>query len=535
MLKYYKNTKNEYENVLNATSIVKCTEIVKNFLEDRNFDKHEIIRYTISVEEILLKCLEVNDNQELRVSLITGTRFFRPFISLSIDGKNNNVFLEEPDNILQKSILQSIGITTEYTHEDEFNIYILYLERKKINPLIILGVIIISAILVGKAGVLLPVDIKETITSLLTMLHTTFLNLLCSIAGPMIFLSMAWGIYGIGDVAIVKKIGSKICLTYFMVVLLVIMVCGLLSLPFYNLSYMSSTNGQNRIVDIITPIFEFVPKNLLSPFIERNTFQIIFMAIAFGIALIYSVKKTTIIAKATEELKLIMQLFAEAISKFIPFVMFIVIVNMILLGKVNILFEVGKVIVFLVITVLLSTTGVIIYTSIKNKVSPMLLVKKGLPTLITGLSTASSAASFGNNIVECRDELGIPENLYSFGLPLGIIIYKLSTGLLYLMFCLFFAEKFVVPVTVEKIIELFIFVAIVVVASPPIPGGSIIGYTIIFSFLGFPEEAYAIALPCVTILDFFATGFDQFMIPYILLNFSTKIGLTNRKILLEKH
>ena len=58
---------------------------------------------------------------------------------------------------------------------------------------------------------------------------------------------------------------------------------------------------------------------------------------------------------------------------------------------------------------------------------------------------------------------------------------------------------------------LAIFSAVVLsIASPPIPGGTLTCYTIMFSQLGLPEEALVVALALDVLCDFFATGMNMF-------------------------
>ena len=53
------------------------------------------------------------------------------------------------------------------------------------------------------------------------------------------------------------------------------------------------------------------------------------------------------------------------------------------------------------------------------------------------------------------------------------------------------------------------------------------------SIMDFPEEALVIAFASDAIFDFIVTGFDQFMLPFALLNLSTRMGLTDRTILMK--
>lgn len=524
----------KYDAVLDAAAIDECSLRVSEFLKDKKADRQTVLRYSLAIEEALLKTLDKNEGNEVHVSLTTGIRFFRPFILLAVDGKDENLFFEKSKGVLQDSILKNVGIVPDYSYSGGKNVYTFHLPKKEKNTLLLLLFAVILALIVGYVGLMLPDEVREIFGSILTMLHDTFLNMLGAAAGPMIFFSVAWGIYGIGDAATFQQIGKKMILGYSGSIFIATFGCGFLALPFFSL--LSSGEGATfgQVTGVLELIFGIVPKNIVAPFYEGNTLQIIFLATVFGVALLFLEKKTLSVAKATEQLNQVVQFIIEFISKLIPPFVFIVVTDMIWSSTTSVLFSVGKLILALTAAILLSACVVIGFTSIRNKVSPILLIKKGLPTLMVGVSTASSAAAFGSNIKACRDEFGVPENLYSFGLPLGIVMFKLSSGLQYMMLGLFMAEEYKVPMSMSRIVILFFITGIIAIATPPIPGGSVIAYTMLVSIMGYPEEAIVIALASDAILDFIVTGFDQFMMPFVLLNLSTKLHLTDRNILLKK-
>ncbi len=531
---FKRNSADTYEAVLDAAAIDECSDRVRSFFREKKAEARDTLRYALSTEEILLKYLDENDGEELHVRLVTGVRFFRPFVSISVDGKAKNVFLEKNQGVLQESLLKNIGISPDYVYSGEQNTYTFQMPGKKFGSFAQLGIAVLCAAFVGIAGLSVPDSIRGTLSLLLSMLHDTFLNLLGAVAGPMIFLSVAWGIYGIGDAATLKQIGRRMITGYFGTVFLAVCVCGLLALPFFHINLAGQAGNSGELFDVFSMLLGIIPGNILSPFMEGNTLQIIFLAVLFGVALLFLEKKTTAVAKATEQLSLIVQFLIEIISRLVPFFVFIVITDMIWSNKTEIFLTVGKLVIAVAIAILLTSAVVILNTSRVNRIRPVRLIRKGLPTLIVGLTTASSAAAFGSNIIESRDELGIPENVYSFGLPLGIVTFKASSGLLYTMLALFFAEKYGSTESLTWVFVVFVVAAMIALATPPIPGGSVIAYTMLISILGLPEEALVICIAVDTILDFLVTGFDQFMIPFVLLNLSTRLGLTDREILMRE-
>lgn len=80
------------------------------------------------------------------------------------------------------------------------------------SQLKLLGKVIVLSLVLGAVGqAVLPSFVREMIlNTFISPVYSTFFNVLKCIAGPMIFLSVVWGIYGIGDVETLGTIGHNI-------------------------------------------------------------------------------------------------------------------------------------------------------------------------------------------------------------------------------------------------------------------------------------------------------------------------------------
>ena len=131
-------------------------------------------------------------------------------------------------------------------------------------------------------------------------------------------------------------------------------------------------------------------------------------------------------------------------------------------------------------------------------------------------------------------EYGIDDTIASFGIPLGMVTFKPTTALNYISVALFFSESYHVEVSASWVIVMVLTATILAIATPPIPGGALTAYTVLFAQMGIPAEALAIALACDTLFDFVDTGCDQFLIPFTLLGQANRLGLVDRDVLLNK-
>ena len=113
--------------------------------------------------------------------------------------------------------------------------------------------------------------------------------------------------------ATLQQIGRKMILGYSLPVLIAVVGCGLLAMPFLNLVFSADTASYGQFAAVLDLIFGIVSGNILSPFVEGNTLQIIFLASVFGIAMLFLERKTAAVAKATEQLNQIVQFIIEVI------------------------------------------------------------------------------------------------------------------------------------------------------------------------------------------------------------------------------
>ncbi len=522
-----------YEAPLSPELIDELSERIRGFIKTNKLSKTDGNRFALAAEEVLLESLQ-SGGAGTMVTFETGSKFLRPYFSISIKGKAQNLFAAKKgtQSVFANGIINTIGLYPEYAYSSDNNTYTFSIKRKKKNQFLILAVAILLALIVGAIGRILPDLLRiELLNSVLIPVHDTFLNILGGIAGPMIFLSVAWGIYGVGDAATLKVVGKRLMLGYIGAVAISVIFAAIVCIPIFTVRFGNSGSYFSELSAIFDTLLGIFPKNIFSPFVEGNTLQIIFLGIIIGIAMLFLGQKTTAVAKAIEQVNYVVQFLAEFISKLVPFFIFIVLVEMIWSDSLKIFSSVYKLFIVFIGLVLIVTIGFVNYIALRTQTNPLLLIKKGLPTLLIALTTASSAAALASNLKATKEEYGIDETINSFGVPLGMVTYKVSTAINYLVMTFFFAEMFNVEISWAWILTAIFSSIILAVATPTIPGGALASYTVLFLQLGIPQDALVIALACDTIFDFIATGTDQFMMPFALLMQARKLGLVDEKVL----
>ena len=513
-----------------------CDEIsaeISAFCVKQHADGKDVLRYRLSAEESLLNWID-KGCEGRRVRLTAGRKLFSAYILIELDGSPVNPFMDPSGELGEycNIILINLNQKPAYSYSNGRNSLYYRIKRKSLSQFQVLCIVVVLSIFAGVLGVLfIPDGLRRMILeSVINPIYDTFFNILGCIAGPMIFLSVAWGIYGIGDVETLGTIGKTMMLNFLKYVSLAAAGC-VVFFPVFGNRFTSSSSQVSQIKAILEMILGIFPSTIEEPFATGNSLQIIFLAVVSGIALLYMHKQTREIAIAIGQINALVSFLMSLISRLVPYVIFMVMVSLIWSGDLSVITSAWKLMgVFLIALLGIAVTYLFI-TIAYQKVKPSVLLRKSMPTFLVALTSASSAAAFGTNVETCEKRYGIDPSLVRFGVPLGIVIHKPTTAAYYLIIVMYFASVYHVQCTPAWLI-LAVFICIVVaVSAPPIPGGGAAAYMILFLQLGIPGEALAVALTLDIIADFLMTSFDMFTLQMALINITSRMNRIDKNIL----
>lgn len=514
---------------LNNESIGQACREVEGFLQEARVEHKNLLRQILILEEILLKYQGVQ-GQEACFSLQCRQLLHGLRVELSLAGPAFDPFDsgEETDSTVLRNLLAGLGFAPSWRFKDGQNLIIFTPKRQKRSQMFGLGLAIGLALAGGGLCLLLPASVRSFLSvQVLTPIVDSFMGLLSAIAGPMIFLSVAWGIYGIGDAATLGRIGKRMISRFLLLILLISVLVGGAFLPFFTLA--ESGGSSFRFGELFGIVLDIVPGNFFTPFTEGNPLQIIFVAVLIGMALLLLGNKANSIASLLEQANLTVQLIMGILNSILPLFVFASIFNMVLSNNYAALLQSYK----LIPLVLLGSVLVILfYTTlvcVHQRLHPRTLLKKLAPTFLIGLTTASSAAAFATNVETCRNDLGIDEKVVNFGVPLGQVVFMPTTSILFLASSLCMAEVYSVPISPIWLTTALIISIILAVATPPIPGGPLVCFAILFMQLNIPAEALSIVIIPNVLLDFIGTATDIFCLQNELIELSSSLNMIDRE------
>ena len=511
-----------------------CDEIaaaIADFCAGQKVDRKEALRHRLSAEECLLFWLE-HGCEGKTVRLRMGSRMLSPYILLEAEGEALDPYRggEEDFGPYCGSVLTNLRLAPEYSYDGGYNRLLFRMRPKRPGQVTGLALVIVVAALVGAAGLfLLPEGLRDTLQNgIVVPIYDTFFNILSCIAGPMIFLAVTWGIYGIGDAATLGRVGKRLMLRYIGMTFLAAVCCAA-CFPLFGNTLTHAEGQGNQLAAIAELILGIFPSTIVEPFATGNTLQIIFLAIVIGIALLFLGRKTSAVARAVEQVNYLVQFLMEVISRLVPFVIFLVIVNLIWSGDLGVLSSIWQLLLIFLGAVIVTGAAFLLSVSIRHKVRPGLLLGKNMNTFLTALATASSAAAFSSNMSTCEKKLGVESSLCSFGIPLGMVMHKPIAAIYNLLMVFYFAAVYHVHCSATWIVLAVVVSAIVAVATPPIPGGGAVAYAILFAQMGIPTEAMAVAFTIDMLTDFAITAFEMFCLPFSLVHSAVRLGMIDMK------
>ncbi len=522
---------------LTYEGVDQMSDLVQEALAASGLAQRDVLRTRLSLEEVMLAWIDAG-TLEGPCELEVLRRFGRISVSLSCAGAPCDPLSQRPDDEfgngqLGRSIMENLGLGLSWQHRDGVNVASCSLKRKRrMGQLASLGLAVALAFVCAAIFSVLPEGWSEfALNTFLDPLLDAFLGCFTCIVGPLMFLSMVWGIANIGDSQRLGTIGSSLLSRFMLVTVVYAVVVTAAAILFFQPAFGDSQGGQDVLSSIVAMLLDIIPHNIASPFLEGNTLQILFMGVAVGIAVVMMRDRVSALMNVVDQANAIVQLILGAVSSLMPVFVFTSILCLVLDGSfaksaVGMLSAVA-----LGASLSFSEIGLEILSMRALGVSPAKAASKLSQPFLVSLSTASSAAALPMTIDACKKKLGIDGKLVDFAAPFGTVVFMPHAASSLIVVSIFAAQMYDVELGVGAIILCVINAVVLSVAAPPIPGGALSCYTLMFMQLGIPIEALALAVAIDTVLDFVGTAGCQTDLAVQIAHGAKSLGMLDEKIL----
>ena len=519
---------------LDAGGIDKLSEHTENALSQASVNRKDVVRLRLAIEEILsLWRAELGDGAVC--TFRCGTRMGKMYIELMIPGRRidpGEADGEEAHGLLYSNLLAQAGLSPVYSYRDGANRLTLYPPRpRRMSPLAQLLLAFGAAVICGLACLALPPEGRQAVSGVVDPAFDALMGILQALAGPLIFLSVSCGIMSIGSIQVLGRIGRKVIARFVAAIFLITFLTALCLIWLFHPQNGGALEGANAAAQIYEMLLNMIPADIITPFAEGNSLQIIFLAVCVGLVLLVLKDKVPAVCAFAEQANTVVQFMMETVSRYIPVFTF---VSLFALISSNAVGEAGGIVKGVLLGMGVCGLCPLIYAlaaSIRLKVPYRLLIRKQLPAYLIALSTASSAAVLSVNLETCEHRLGISGRIVNFAVPMGQVIFKTGAAAAFFVMAMSLAELYGVAMPLPWVVTGALTAGLLAIAAPPIPGGSLTCYTVLLAQLGIPAEAIALAIAGNVILDFFMTSCGISCLQSELILAANRLGMMDREIL----
>ena len=448
--------------VLNPEGVDQASAWIQEKMSDAGVDHADVVRIRLTMEDLLEHIVQKAE-EPVNAKLNFRRRMSRCELSVRYDGApldpTETVDQEGEDYI--RIVLSQTGIRPIWRWDSEGNRLNLNVPLRSLHAGLVMVGWMAAAIAVGLLGRFLPGAVRATIVTYgLNLVSQAFMNVLRTYIGVMIFLSVLPG-------------GS-------------------------------AAGGQAQaVVDMILGI---LPSNPVQPFLEGNTLQIIFMAILAGVIIQQLGSQAYDLRRLILQLAQVVTRCVNAVCFFLPLFIFSSLVSQMWGETASMFLQFWKPLLFAAVVSAVLVIVMTLYTGMRLKVSPSLLLHKLMPDAMIGLATSSSAAAFSVFLEANEKKLGMEPSFSKAASSVGIILCPLTAGMVFMLVVPFLAQLYGVRADLIWWITLWFTGSLFAISTPPVAGGTISCLSILMLQLNVPAEALAAAAALATVLDFILTG-----------------------------
>lgn len=345
---------------------------------------------------------------------------------------------------------------------------------------------------------------------LLLPIEEIFVNLLMLVAAPTVFFSIVVSVANYSSFSDPGRVSIKTFVGYGITSVIAIFV-GMAMFSIFEpgikgqlLPIISGgLSSEAAKTDFMQTIINIVPSNIIDPFRNVNTPQLIVLALIFGVAHGRIGDYSAALRNMVEALNTLFTKTVSIMMHVIPIVAFAATVSLILNIGPEIILSVAEMLGTVLAGVAVMMLIYSILVLVVGRVSPATYHKKYASTMKETFILGSGLAALPKTMRCCKNSLGISPKVYSFSIPFGAS-FNMDGNCVYLAIAgLFIFRLCGVDFTSSQMIPLFFTVLVLSIGSPITPGTAILCITIILNQMGISLIAVSVLFGINAVVEMF--------------------------------
>ncbi|WP_370457464.1 dicarboxylate/amino acid:cation symporter [Sporosarcina sp. JAI121] len=341
-----------------------------------------------------------------------------------------------------------------------------------------------------------------------------FLRLIKFIIAPLILSTLVVGVAGTSDPKQLGKMGVK-TIVYYLGTTAIAIIIGLavafavspgkgITISTDGLTIPEAATQEPQ--SAITTILNIIPENPFTALAAGNILQIIFFALFIGLAITFVGEKARPVYRFFEGFAEVMYKITGIVMKVAPLGILGLLAPVVGQYGLSVLLPLVKVIVAVYIACILHAA--IVYSSavkVWGKMSPITFFKGISPAALVAFSTASSAGTLPVTIKNTNENLGVPNRISSFVLPLGATVNMDGTAIYQGVAVIFIAQFYNLNLSFTQLLTVVLITILASIGTAGVPGAGMIMLAMVLTSVNMPLEGIALIAGIDRILDMMRT------------------------------
>jgi Na+/H+-dicarboxylate symporter len=334
-------------------------------------------------------------------------------------------------------------------------------------------------------------DLVKGIFFYLGLVGDVFLRLLKMLIVPLVFFTLAAGVTRMESPDSLRKVGGFIVIFYVLTstfAAFIGLAFALVLQPGVGAEGILGAVGNYKTPEggysFLQNMTQWIPDNVVQAMATANMLQIIFFAIFVGVVLLVIKDKVPTVVKLVREAGDVMVKITEYVMYVAPYGIFALITILTATIGSKMLAEIMK---FFVADYLgcIFVVAILYPVLLKYfKVPVARFFRKVAPAMLVAASTTSSAATLPISMSIAEKELGIPEPIYGFGLPLGNTANMNGMAVAIGVIAVFALGLHGQAVTLSSAVQIIYLGLILSIGAAGVKGGGIIISAVLLEALG---------------------------------------------------
>lgn len=512
-------------------TIASALDFLQESLSAWGFEKKRINAVMLTAEELMVKMIQASadgDKLSLSVEKILGTVSVRisargsktelTETTLSIGDLSGNEYAPEAEQAIRSMILNAHREEIQLKHRMGVNTAVLRVQKSEHANLITTLMFMVCGILFGLAlRLLTPAAVSQWISdNVLYMVSKLFVNGIMMLVAPLVFFSMASCIAKYTDLRSLGRMGAKVIACYILTTIVAISigfsVFQLLQPGDPAMMAAVTDAGASAIetagsttLSLRDTLLSIVPNNFARAFVDSDMIQVIVLGILLGAAAGSLGQYTEPVQHAFDAMN---ELFSRAVTiivKVMPVAIFCSMAKMVITMNASTLWALLGILgcVYLGAFLLIAFYGLLLL--VFGRINPLMFFRKFLPVMVSAFSLASSNAVMPLNMKTLDEKIGVSRKVYAFSIPLGATINMDGFCNYLIITTLALAKVAGVSFTGSQILSIFVFITLLSLGAPGVPGVGIVCLTMLLGQLSLPLELVSLVIGIYSMIDLINT------------------------------